>query len=382
MRTLLLLHNRAETYPDGRAYAARVPGDQYRLPEIPEVMQPRGYNRIFVETPYLVPYTSSQARAVPLGQGELSWVVELAQQFGGTRENYTARHFPTRDGALLAGMTKAQLAALQKLLKPGGIIYPISLVGAYLSAQLKTAHIAFFVREGYALEVIADEGDVVEVVEVHEASLEPAWFKNEVLAQGRILGKSNPLLVFYDTALMELDGLRVLEKPLFAAELPPSLGWPAQVSRQDATRNLLGAGLAGLLLGLLPWFVINQGIRNAQAQIDILKSEIDLLRTRTALRPSLEKRRAFLRSVVNSSVSSEIRSHLEKLSEILPPEVSIVSISYEKNSGRMEVYSQNLAPLLTLSRELGRASARAELEQISQGAAGWKATLAVALTGE
>ena len=379
---LILLHNRAEVHPPGKVYEAKGPPPAGELPTIPEVERPNAYERIFVEPLYTVPLTQFAAKQVPLGEGEAAWTVELTRQYGGKKEDYAARHFPTRSGAFLAGLPTATLERLGRLLRPGGAVYPIPLALAWLAASRKTAVIAFFLRPGYGVVASAQGGEVVEIAETREAVPTLEWVRQEASVQRRILGIAPEEVLVVDSPL-DASALPpgIKTASFLDAPLPEGLGWGRLKRESSRLAPLFLAFAAALAVGYLPALYFNVLKGSLKARESALNAEARSLRVTVSSRQALERRRAFLQAVLQTSAAPPVERFLAALPSYLPEEVYVTNFSYDGSSGKMEVFSENLSSLYRLPEALSSAEAKAVTTELRRGAKGWRMVLSFALGG-
>lgn len=379
---LILLHNRAEVHPPGKVYEAKGPPPAGGLPTIPEVERPNAYERIFVEPLYTVPLTQFAAKQVPLGEGEVAWAVELARQYGGKKEDYAARHFPTRSGAFLAGLPTATLERLGRLLRPGGAVYPIPLALAWLAASRKTTVIAFFLRPGYGVVASAQGGEVVEIAETREAVPTLEWVRQEASVQRRILGIAPEEVLVVDSPL-DASALPpgIKAASFLEAPLPPTIGWGQAKREAPRLAPLLLAFAAAFAVGYLPAFYFNALEGRLAKRESALSAEAESLRAAVSSRQALERRRAFLQAVLQTSAAPSLERFLTDLPSYLPEGVYATNFSYDGSSGKMEVFSENLNPLYRLPEALSSAGAKVVATELRRGAKGWRMVLSFALGG-
>ncbi len=379
---LILLRTGAEVYPKGRFYPAQEDRGPNALPKIPEALRPRAYERILLETPFSVVVSNPRAKAVPLGEGELSWAAELARQYGGKREEYRARHHPTRLGAFVAGVKEEFLREASTLLKPGGWIYPLPLALAWLAASRGTSNLAFFVREGYGVVAVVQRGEVVDIVEFRDAAPNMAWLTRAVAEQSRLLGSAPEEVLLVDTKLREgkePQGGKFLS--LLNAPLPKEIGW-GTVAREGVPLLRLAAAFgAAFLLALLPSVPLKAASARLEAQKDTLETEIEALRAQVKAKEALKRRKAFLESVIRASAPPPIEEFLGILAEKLPQGVLVASLGYDGSGGRMEVYSADLDSLLVLPKALSGNEGSVALNDLRRSESGWRASLTFSLQG-
>jgi hypothetical protein len=379
---LILLRTGAEVYPKGEFYQARKDRGPDALPEIPEALRPKTYERILLEAPFNVSVNNPRAKAIPLGEGEFSWMAELARQYGGRREEYRARHHPTRLGAFVAGVKEGLLREASSLLKPGGWIYPLPLALAWLAASRGTSNLAFFVRDGYGLVVVVQKGEVVDIVEFRDAVPNMAWLLRAVAEQSRLLGGSPEEVLLADTQLREgkePQGAKAVS--LLDAPLPKELGWGTLGQEAPKPLQLVGAFGAAFLLAFLPYVPIKIAAGRLEAEKAALETEIQALRAQVSAKGALERRKAFLEPLVQASSSSAIEEFLALLAERLPEGVYVASLGHDGSGGKMEVYSANLASLLALPKALSDGKASVVLGDLRRSQNGWRASLAFTLQG-
>ncbi len=379
---LILLRTGAEVYPKGEFYPARKDRGPDALPEIPEALRPRTYERVLLEAPFSVSVNNPRAKAIPLGEGEFSWTAELARQYGGRREEYRARHHPTRLGAFVAGVKEGLLREASSLLKPGGWIYPLPLALAWLAASRGTSNLAFFVRDGYGLVAVVQRGEVVDIVEFRDAAPNMAWLTRAVAEQSRLLGAPPEEVLLADTQLREgkePQGAKAVS--LLDAPLPKELGWGTLGQEAPKPLQLVGAFGAAFLLAFLPYVPLKIATGRLEAEKAALESEIQALRAQVSAKGALERRKAFLEPLVQASSSSAVEEFLDLLAERLPEGVYVASLGHDGNGGRMEVYSANLAGLLALPKALSDGKGSVVLNDLKRSQNGWRASLAFTLQG-
>jgi len=379
---LILLRTGAEVYPKGEFYPAREEGRADALPKIPEALRPKAYERVLLETPFSVSLNNPRAKAVPLGEGEFSWTAELARQYGGKREEYRARHHPTRLGVFIAGVKEKFLQGVSSLLKPGGWIYPLPLALAWLAASRGTSNLAFFVREGYGLVAVVQGGEVVDIVEFRDAVPDTAWLMRAVAEQSRLLGRVPEEVLLVDTELREGKGPQGA-KPLslLDAPLPKEIGWGTVAQERPKLLQLVGIFGTALVLTFLPSVPLRAATARLEAQRGALETEIEALRTQVRVKEALQRRKAFLENVIRASAPSPIEEFLDILAEKLPQGVLVASLGYDGSGGRMEVYSANLADLLALPKALSGDKASVALNDLRRSEKGWRASLTFSLGG-
>jgi len=379
---LILLRTGAEVYPKGEFYPAQEDRGPDALPKIPEVFRPRAYERILLETPFNVSLSNPRAKAIPLGEGEFSWTAELARQYGGKREEYRARHHPTRLGAFVAGVKEGLLREASLLLKPGGWIYPLPLALAWLAASRRTSNLAFFVREGYGLVAVAQRGEVVDIVEFHDAAPDMGWLMRAVAEQSRLLGNAPEEVLLVDTRLREgkePQGAKLLS--LLDAPLPKEIGWRAVVREGVPLLRLLGTFGAAFVLAFFPLVPLRAATGRLEAQKAALEVEIEALRVQVRAKEALQRRKAFLEDIIRASALSPIEEFLDILAEKLPQGILVATLGYDGSGGRMEVYSADLASLLALPKALSGDKSSVVLNDLRRSESGWRASLTFSLQG-
>jgi hypothetical protein len=379
---LILLRTGAEVYPKGEFYPARGDRGPDALPEIPEALRPRTYERILLEAPFNVSVANPRAKAIPLGEGEFFWTAELARQYGGSREEYRARHHPTRLGAFVAGVKEGLLREASSLLKPKGWIYPLPLALAWLAASRGTSNLAFFVREGYGLVVVVEKGEVVDIAEFREAVPNMAWLLRAVTEQSRLLGGSPEEVLLADTQLREGKEPRGAKAvSLLDAPLPKELGWGTLGQEPLKPLQLAGTFGGAFLLAFLPYIPFKIVASRLAAEKPVLEAEIPALRAQVGVKGALERRKALLEPLIQASSSSPIEEFLSLLAERLPEDVYVANLGYEGNSGKMEVYSANLASLFALPKTLSDGKGSVVLSDLKRSQKGWRALLVFTLQG-
>jgi len=379
---LILLRTGAEVYPKGEFYPARRDRGPDALPEIPEALRPRTYERILLEAPFNVSVANPRAKAIPLGEGEFSWTAELARQYGGSREEYRARHHPTRLGAFVAGVKEGLLREASSLLKPKGWIYPLPLALAWLAASRGTSNLAFFVREGYGLVVVVEKGEVVDIAEFREAVPNMAWLLRAVTEQSRLLGGSPEEVLLADTQLREGKEPRGAKAvSLLDAPLPKELGWGTLGQEPPKPLQLAGTFGAAFLLAFLPYVPFKIIASRLATEKPVLEAEIPALRAQVGVKGALGRRKALLEPLIQASSSSPIEEFLGLLAERLPEDVYVANLGYEGNSGKMEVYSANLASLFALPKALSDGKGSVVLSDLKRSQKGWRALLVFTLQG-
>ncbi len=379
---LILLRTGAEVYPKGEFYPAQEDRGPNALPKIPEALRPRAYERVLLETPFSVSVSNPRAKAVPLGEGEFSWTAELARQYGGKREEYRARHHPTRLGAFVAGVKEEFLREASSLLKPGGWIYPLPLALAWLAASRGTSNLAFFVREGYGLVAVVQRGEVVDIVEFRDAAPNMAWLTRAVAEQSRLLGSAPEEVLLVDTRLREgkePQGGKFLS--LLNAPLPKEIGWGTVAREGPKLLSLVGAFGAAFLLAFLPSVPLKAATARLETQKAALEREIEVLRAQVRAKEALKRRKAFLESVLRASAPSPVEEFLDILAEKLPQGVLVASLGYDGSGGRMEVYSADLKSLLVLPKALSGSKSSVVLSDLRRSEGGWRASLTFSLQG-
>jgi hypothetical protein len=379
---LILLRTGAEVYPKGEFYPAQEDRGPDALPKIPEALRPKAYERVLLETPFSVSVSNPRAKAVPLGEGEFSWTAELARQYGGKREDYRARHHPTRLGAFIAGVKEGFLRETFSLLKPRGWIYPLPLALTWLAASRRTSNLAFFVREGYGLVAVTQRGEVVDIVEFRDAAPSMAWLTRAVAEQSRLLGSAPEEVLLVDTKLREgkePQGAKPLS--LLDAPLPKEIGWGTAAQESIPLLRLAGAFGAAFLLAFLPSAPLKVATARLEAQKAALETEIEALRAQVRAKEALKRRKAFLENVIRASAPSPIEEFLGILAEKLPQGVLVASLGYDGSGGRMEVYSADLANLLVLPKTLSGDKGSVVLNDLRRSESGWRASLTFSLQG-
>jgi hypothetical protein len=380
---LILLRTGAEVYPKGEFYPAQEDRGPDALPKVPEVLRPRAYERVLLEAPFSVSVSNPRAKAIPLGEGEFAWTAELARQYGGKREEYRARHHPTRLGAFVAGVKEEFLREAFSLLKPGGWIYPLPLALAWLAASRRTSNLAFFVREGYGLVAVVQGGEVVDIVEFRDAAPSMAWLTRAVAEQSRLLGNAPEEVLLVDTRLREgkePQGAKPLS--LLDAPLPKEIGWGTVAREGPRLLPLVGTFAAAFLLAFLPSLPLRAASARLEARKAALEAEIEALKAQVRAKEALERRKALLENIVRASAPSPIEEFLGILAEELPQDVLVASLGYDGSGGRMEVYSANLASLLVVPKRLsGNKGGSVVLNDLRRSENGWRASLTFSLQG-
>lgn len=331
-----------------------------RLPAgVLEALRSRPPHTVIVADPLLTNVADSAARTVPLGQGEAVWLSEAQRNWGIEPGAFTARHYPTRTGALVAVLAKEDLQAIFRLKGAPQRVSALPLLLAHAAARLGGPGFAVFLRENYLWLGMGDGREVVDVVFFpSQYGWDAAALRSEMELQKNLVGGRYEKVVFVASTPPEGFSAPGLEVRGFAdLNPPPELSWSRSV--QPQTSLLPAAYAAGLALALALGLQVFLGSRLGalEGELSALEAEAARMRQQLQAEPALKRRIAELEAILRaSSTQSPLFSTLERIVEEVPPEVLVGGLSLQERELRLRAYSESVKPLAELAASVKEAA--------------------------
>uniref|UniRef100_A0A7C5RF33 Fimbrial assembly protein n=1 Tax=Thermus caliditerrae TaxID=1330700 RepID=A0A7C5RF33_9DEIN len=325
----------------------RLPGDAVetlRSGTLPEM--------VVVADPLLTNVVDSTARTVPLGQGEAVWLLEAQRNWGIEPATFTARHYPTRSGALVAVLAKEDLQNLFRSKSFPQRIAALPLILAYTAARLEAPGFAVFLRENYLWLGMGDGREVVDVVFFpSQYGWDASALRSEMELQKNLLGGRYEKAVFIESVPPEGLSLPAVEVKSFAElRLPPELFWTRPTQPQTSLLPAAYAGGVALVLALGFQVFLGNRLGTLERELSALEAEASGMRQQLQVEPALKRRMAELESILKaSSTESPLFNALERVVEGVPPEVLVASISLQEKELRLRAYSESVRALADLA---------------------------------
>lgn len=330
-----------------------------RLPAgVLEVLRSHPTHTVIVADPLLTNVADSGARTVPLGQGEAVWLSEAQRNWGIEPGAFTARHHPTRTGALVAVLAKEDLQAIFRLRGGPQRVAALPLLLAHAAAHLEAPGFVVFLRENYLWLGMSSGREAVDVVFFpSQYGWDATALRSEMELQKNLVGGRYEKVVFVESAPPEGFSAPEVEVRGFAdLNLPPELFWPRPV--QPQAPFLPAAYAAGLALALALGLQAFLGSRlgNLERELSALEAEASRMRQQLQAEPALRRRIAELESILQaSSTESPLFSTLEQVVGGVPPEVLVGNLTLQERELRLRAYSESVRALAGLADSVGRA---------------------------
>lgn len=377
VRAAVVYENAVELLPEGKVYPLRTTRPrngklQEEVFSLLKSLPPVQY--VFVADPLLSEVRESAAKNVPLGQGEESWKVEIARDWGVKSQEVRARHYPTAYGALVAAVFAEDLKALHKSKGVRGV-YPLPLAVASASRGFEGNGFLVFWRPEYLLLVGIRGGEVAGLQTTVSTSVTPDFLQGELALQSRVLLGGLPQRVcFVDSPPLdvgqevELESLSVLLSP------PKELGWEKETTDLQAFVAALYGLLAGGVLIVAPTFYFARQAADLRAQIQALESEKQVLQAELSREPAVRKRVADLEALLKStSTESPVYRALLDALKGTPADVLISKAVFTSKEANLVLHSKSAGSLSeALSAYTKALGVPPGISKLSAEETGWK----------
>lgn len=331
---------------------------------------------VIVADPLLTNVADSAAKAVPLGQGEAIWLLEVQRNWGIEPSAFTARHHPVRTGAMVAVLAKEDMQTIFRSKRLPQRIIALPLLLAHIAAHLDAPGFAVFLRRGYLWLGIGDGREVVDVVFIPAGhDWNATLLRAEMELQKNLVGGRYEKVVFVESVPPEGFSAPSVEVKRFTdLNPPPELFWVRATQPQvPLLPTAYAAGLT-VVLGLGLQVFLGGRLGALEKELFALEAEAVRIRQQIQTGSALKQRVAELEAILRTtSTESPLFRTLERIVEGVPPGVLVSNLSLHEKDLRLRAHSESVKSLSELATSIGKAVATPPTTlTIREDDKGWK----------